>query len=214
MRTYEPNVTHRIVVNWRIFTIRAKKTRINSQIRVPEVRLIDQNGDQVGVVPILDAIRRAEELGFDLVEISPTAKPPVCRIMDYGKFVFDQNKKLAIAKKKQKQVEIKEIKFRPGTDVGDYNVKVRKIVAFLERGDKVKVSLRFRGREMQHRELGMDLLQRVKADLPDPLIVEQEPRLEGRQMTMVVSLGKAGLKLGSHAEIEDDSAEDDDDDED
>lgn len=179
---------------------------------MPEVRLIDQDGEQVGVVPILEAIRKAEELGFDLVEISPTAKPPVCRIMDYGKFIFDQNKKQAVAKKKQKQVQIKEVKFRPGTDVGDYNVKVRKIVAFLERGDKVKVSLRFRGREMQHRELGMDLLQRVKADLPESLIVEQEPRLEGRQMTMVVALGKAGLKLGSHADIPDDDDDDDDDD--
>lgn len=137
-----------------------------------------------------DAVRKAVSAGLDLVEISPNAKPPVCRIMDYGKYLFDQNKKKAAAKKKQKLVHVKEVKFRPATDVGDYNVKVRKIIGFLERGDKVKVSLRFRGREMQHRELGLELLQRVKGDLPDGLIVEQEPKLEGRQMTMVVVLGK------------------------
>jgi translation initiation factor IF-3 len=163
---------------------------MNGQIRVPEVRLIDSDGEQVGVVATLEALRKAQSAGLDLVEISPTAKPPVCRIMDYGKYIFDQSKKQTASKKKQKQVQVKEVKFRPNTDVGDYNVKVRKIINFLERGDKVKVSLRFRGREMQHRELGMDLLQRVKKDLPEGLVVEQEPKLEGRQMTMVVALGK------------------------
>ena len=163
---------------------------MNAQIRAPEVRLIDSDGEQVGIMSTADAIKRAQEQKLDLVEISPMAKPPVCRIMDYGKYTFDLSKKKAAAKKKQKQVHVKEVKFRPATDVGDYNVKVRKIINFLERGDKVKVSLRFRGREMQHRELGLDLLQRVKADLPEGLVIEQEPKLEGRQMTMVVALGK------------------------
>jgi translation initiation factor IF-3 len=170
--------------------IRSKQTRVNAQIRVPEVRLIDHEGHQCGVVSIKTALSTAEEAGLDLVEISPTASPPVCRVMDYGKYMFEQSKRRAAAKKKQKLVHVKEVKFRPATDVGDYNVKVRKIRTFLERGDKVKISLRFRGREMQHRELGMDLLTRIKGDL-DNIVVEQEPRLEGRQMTMVVMQGKA-----------------------
>lgn len=156
---------------------------------MPEVRLIDQDGNQQGVVKINVALASAEEAGLDLVEISPTAKPPVCRIMDFGKYTFEQNKRRAAAKKKQKMIHIKEVKFRPATDVGDYNIKLRKIKAFLERGDKVKISLRFRGREMQHRELGLDLLNRVKGDLEN-IVVEQEPKLEGRQMTMVVTHGK------------------------
>ena len=166
---------------------------MNNQIRVPEVRLIDQDGHQVGVVTIRSALQAAEEAGLDLVEISPNAKPPVCRIMDFGKYTFEQNKRRSAAKKKQKLIQVKEVKFRPATDVGDYNVKVRKIREFLERGDKVKISLRFRGREMQHRELGMELLNRIKTDL-DNFTVEQEPRLEGRQMTMVVVQGKADAK--------------------
>ena len=133
----------------------------------------------------------AETVSMDLVEISPTAKPPVCRIMNYGKFIFDQNKKKSAAKKKQKQVQMKEVKFRPVTDIGDFNVKVKKIMTFLERGDRVKVSLRFRGREMQHRELGLQLLERVKKELPEGLVVEQQPKMEGRQMTMVVIIGKS-----------------------
>ena len=169
--------------------IRSKQTRVNNQIRVPEVRLIDQDGNQVGLVTIRAALTAAEEAGMDLVEISPNAIPPVCRIMNYGKFNFDQSKKRAAAKKKQKLIQVKEVKFRPATDVGDYNVKVRKIRDFLERGDKVKVSLRFRGREMQHRELGMELFNRIKADL-EGITVEQEPRLEGRQMTMVLVSAK------------------------
>ena len=127
----------------------------------------------------------AEKVGLDLVEISPTAKPPVCRIMDFGKVTFEQNKRRAAAKKKQKLIHVKEVKFRPATDVGDYNVKLRKIENFLSRGDKVKISLRFRGREMQHRELGLELLNRIKKDLEN-ITVEQEPKLEGRQMTMVI----------------------------
>lgn len=170
--------------------IRSKQTRVNSQIRVPEVRLIDQEGNQVGLVTIRAALTAAEEAGMDLVEISPNANPPVCRIMNYGKFNFEQSKKRAAAKKKQKLIQVKEVKFRPATDVGDYNVKVRKIRDFLERGDKVKVSLRFRGREMQHRELGMELFNRIKSDL-ESITVEQEPRLEGRQMTMVIVSTKA-----------------------
>lgn len=152
--------------------------------------MIDKDGEQAGVVNTRDALSRAQAEGMDLVEISPNAKPPVCRIMDYGKYQFEQNKRRAAQKKKQKLVHVKEVKFRPATDVGDYNVKLKKIRTFLERGDKVKVSLRFRGREMQHRELGMELLNRIKADLGDAAVVEQQPKLEGRQMTMVVAQGK------------------------
>lgn len=157
---------------------------------MPEVRLIDKDGNQVGIVKVLEALNQAKAVSLDLVEISPNAAPPVCRIMDYGKFQFEKNKRNAMSKKKQKQVQVKEIKFRPTTDIGDYNVKLRKIIAFLERGDKVKMSVRYRGREMQHRQLGMELLNRLKDDLPDNLIIEQEPKLEGRQMAMVVVLGK------------------------
>jgi len=129
----------------------------------------------------------AEEANLDLVEISPNAEPPVCRIMDYGKFRFEENKKLQTARKKQKQIQVKEIKFRPGTDIGDYNIKLRKLVSFLEEGDRVKVTLRFRGREMAHQELGMELLQRVRTDLDEYGAVEQEPKMEGRQMVMVLA---------------------------
>lgn len=167
-----------------------KRTRTNRQIRVPEVRLIDEAGNQVGVVRTDKALIQAEEAGLDLVEISPNAKPPVCRIMDFGKYLFEQSKKKAAQKKKQKLIHIKEVKFRPVTDVGDYQVKLRKIAEFLERGDKVKVSLRFRGREMQHRDLGLDIFSRIKNDLENA-IVEQEAKLEGRQFTMVLMKGKA-----------------------
>lgn len=167
-----------------------KKTRINRMIRVPKVRLIDQDGNQVGVVSTHDALQQAEDAGLDLVEISPNAEPPVCRIMDYSKHQFEQKKRKAVAKKKQKLVQVKEVKFRPATDIGDFQVKMKKIAQFLERGDKVKISLRFRGREMQHRELGMELLERVKAELPEGYVVEQAPKLEGRQMSMVVAMGK------------------------
>jgi len=150
------------------------------------VRLIDAEGNQVGVVRLEDALSRAGGEGLDLVEIVPTADPPVCRLMDFGKFLFDQKKKRAEAKKKQKQVQVKEIKFRPGTDEGDYQVKLRNLTRFLNEGDKAKVTMRFRGREHAHRELGLDVLQRVEKDLAEISIVEQQPQMEGRQMVMVL----------------------------
>jgi translation initiation factor IF-3 len=149
--------------------------------------LINQDGEQLGIVPIADATKIAAEAQMDLVEIAPNAEPPVCRIMDYGKFRFEESKKLQTAKKKQKQTQVKEIKFRPGTDIGDYNIKLRKLISFLEEGDRTKVTLRVRGREMAHQELGMELLQRVKADLEEYGTVEQEPKMEGRLMVMVLA---------------------------
>lgn len=141
----------------------------------------------MGVVPTAEAITQAEEAELDLVEVSPNADPPVCRIMDYGKFVFEQSKKQQAAKKKQKQIQVKEIKFRPGTEEGDYQVKLRNLKRFLTDGDKAKITLRFRGREMAHMELGKELLERVEQDLAELGTVEQFPRLEGRQMVMVVA---------------------------
>jgi len=163
-----------------------KRNRVNREINIPEVRLIGADGNQVGVVRVREALEMAEEAGMDLVEIVPTAEPPVCRLMDYGKFRFDQKKKQNEAKKKQKQVQIKEIKFRPGTDDGDYQVKLRNLIRFLEEGDKAKVTMRFRGREHAHRELGLELLKRVETDLAPYSIVEQQPQMEGRQMVMVL----------------------------
>ncbi len=139
------------------------------------------------MVSIKEALQAAMDAELDLVEIAPTAKPPVCRIMDYGKFLFEQNKKKQIAKKKQKQVQVKEIKIRPGTDEGDYQVKLRNLIRFLEDGDKAKVTLRFRGREMAHQDLGHELLKRIESDLAEHGSVEQFPRLEGKQMVMVVA---------------------------
>jgi len=136
---------------------------------------------------VVEAVKVAGEASLDLVEIAPNAEPPVCRIMDYGKFRFEESKKLQTAKKKQKQTQVKEIKFRPGTDIGDYKIKLRKLVSFLEEGDRTKVTLRFRGREMAHQELGLELLQRVKADLEEYGTVEQEPKMEGRLMVMVLA---------------------------
>jgi translation initiation factor IF-3 len=154
---------------------------------VPEVRLIDAEGEQLGVVSIADALTRAEQAELDLVEVAPQASPPVCRIMDYGKFIFEQNKKRHAAKKKQKQIQLKEIKFRPGTEEGDYQVKLRNLKRFLEDGDKAKITLRFRGREMAHQELGAQLMKRIEADLGEVGIVEQFPKMEGRQMVMVLA---------------------------
>ncbi len=145
------------------------------------------DGEQIGIVSLGEAKRIAYDAGLDLVEISPQADPPVCRIMDYGKFRFEQNKKLQAAKKKQKQIHVKEVKFRPGTGEGDYQIKLRNLIRFLEDGDKAKVTVRFRGREMAHRELGMDLLKRVEKDLEEHAVVEQHPRMEGRQMVMVLA---------------------------
>jgi translation initiation factor IF-3 len=161
--------------------------RINSRIDVREVRLIDAEGQNIGVVPIRQAMMMAEEANLDLVEISPDAKPPVCKILDYGKFKFQEQKKAAEARKKQKVIEIKEIKMRPMIDDHDYDVKMRAIKRFFEEGDKVKITLRFRGREMAHQELGQQLLDRVKKDTVEIAKVESEPRFEGRQIVMVLA---------------------------
>jgi translation initiation factor IF-3 len=149
--------------------------------------VIDAAGEQAGVMPLEAALEIARDDGLDLVEVSPMAEPPVCRVMDFGKYLFEQNKKAQSAKRKQKQVHVKEIKFRPGTEEGDYQVKLRKLVNFLENGDKTKVTLRFRGREMAHQELGANLLARVREDLDEIAMVEQMPQMEGRQMIMVMA---------------------------
>ena len=149
--------------------------------------MIGADGEMVGVLSRDEAIALAEESGMDLVEIQPTADPPVCRIMDYGKFKFEAQKKANAAKKKQKIVEIKELKFRPTTDEGDYNIKLRNLRRFLEEGDKVKVNIRFKGREMAHQELGMQMAARIEKDLAEEVVIEQRPRLEGRQMIMMVA---------------------------
>lgn len=149
--------------------------------------MIGAEGDQVGIVPIAQAQEVADEAGLDLVEIVPNAEPPVCRVMDYGKYRFEESKKRHAAKKKQKQIQVKEVKFRPGTDEGDYQVKLRNLVRFLSGGDKAKVTLRFRGREMAHQELGRKLLDRIEADLTEYGAVEQYPKMEGRQMVMVLA---------------------------
>ena len=149
--------------------------------------MVASDGSQVGVVSLETALEAAQKETLDLVEISPDAEPPVCKIMDYGKHVFDIKKKVALQKKKQKQTQVKEMKFRPGTDQGDYEIKLRNLVRFLENGDKAKISLRFRGREMAHQQLGMDMMKRIEADLAELAQVEQFPKMEGRQMIMVLS---------------------------
>ena len=154
---------------------------------MPQVRLIDDNGQMIGVVSRREALNRAMEAGLDLVEVSPTADPPVCKILDYGKFKYESQKKKNEARKKQKIIEVKEIKMRPGIDDHDYDVKMRAMHRFLEEGDKVKVTMRFRGREMVHQELGLKVLERVRGQLDEVAKVEQMPRLEGRQMTMVIA---------------------------
>ncbi|MGY0559159.1 MULTISPECIES: translation initiation factor IF-3 [unclassified Luteimonas] len=164
-----------------------KQNRRNQDIRVPRVRVIGSDGEMIGVLSRDEALGQAQEEGLDLVEIQPNADPPVCRIMDYGKFRFDLQKKANLAKKKQKQVEIKEVKFRPVTDSGDYAIKMRKMRGFLEEGDKVKVNIRFRGREMSHQELGRGMLQRIEADLGEDIVIESRPRMEGRQMVMMIA---------------------------
>ena len=151
------------------------------------MRLVAENGDQLGIKPTVEALRLAEEQNVDLVEIAPLANPPVCKLMDYGKFRYREQKKAHEAKLKQKQIQVKEIKFRPGTDEGDYKIKLGKLIQFLEEGDKAKVTLRFRGREMAHKEFGERLLERVQKDLDAVGLVEQFPRLEGRQMVMVLA---------------------------
>jgi len=159
---------------------------VNDEIRTHEVRLIDAEGRQLGVVPTDEAKKMSEEAGLDLVEVSPEAKPPVCRVMDYGKYKFQLSKRKAAAKKKQKQIQIKEVKLRPATEEADYQVKLRSVIKFLEQGDKAKVTMRFRGREMAHPELGMQLLKRMIAELNHHAIIEYHPKFEGRQIIMVL----------------------------
>ena len=160
--------------------------RINERIRNPEIRLIGAEGENVGIVTPARAMAMAQEVGLDLVEISPNAEPPVCKIMDFGKYKYEQQKREAEARKKQHIIETKEIKFRPGTDIHDYDVKMRSVLKFLEDGDKVKVTLRFRGREMAHQGLGLELLNRVAADVGEAGKIDSMPRLEGRQMVMMI----------------------------
>jgi translation initiation factor IF-3 len=162
-------------------------------ITAPQVRLIGADKEPLGIVSSTEALRLAGEAELDLVEISPMADPPVCRIMDFGKFKYAESKKQHEAKLKQKQVQVKEVKFRPGTDEGDYNIKLRNLIKFLNDGDKTKITLRFRGREMAHQEIGMRLIERVRNDLEEFAVVEQFPKMEGRQMVMVLS-PKAALK--------------------
>jgi translation initiation factor IF-3 len=161
--------------------------RVNEEIRVPQVRLIDHEGEMMGVMSARDAMLRAFAVGLDLVEISPNADPPVCKILDYGKFKYEQQKKRNEAKKKQKVIEIKEIKVRPNIDENDYQVKMRAMKSFIEEGDKVKVTLRFRGREMAHQDIGVRVLERIRSEMDVSTKVEQMPRLENRQMVMVLS---------------------------
>ncbi len=165
----------------------------------PEVRLSGVENEPLGVVSLMDALRMAGELDVDLVEIAATASPSVCRLMDYGKFKYQEQRKAAEAKAKQTVIEIKEVKFRPGTDEGDYNIKMRNIKRFLADGDKCKITLRYRGREITHQEIGMALLNRIRSDLGDLIVVEQFPKLEGRQMIMMIAPGrkKPTVKMGS-----------------
>ncbi|MFK8016814.1 MAG: translation initiation factor IF-3 [Gammaproteobacteria bacterium] len=162
-----------------------KRARRNDEITATQVRLIDAEGEQKGIMSRDDALVFAKDLRLDLVEVSPNAEPPVCRVMDFGKYLFEENKKANSAKKKQKQIQVKEVKFRPGTEEGDYQVKLRNLIRFLEGGDKAKVTMRFRGREMAHKEVGREKLDRVVKDLEELASVEQQPKFEGRQMVMV-----------------------------
>ncbi|HSI29202.1 MAG: translation initiation factor IF-3 [Methylophilus sp.] len=164
-----------------------KDTRINGDITAPQVRLVGVDGEPLGVMTLREAFAKAEEADIDIVEIAPNAAPPVCRLMDYGKFKYAESKRMHEQKLKQKQVQIKEVKFRPGTDDGDYNIKLRNIIRFLGDGDKAKITLRFRGREITHQEFGLALLKRLEADLAEHALVEQYPKMEGRQMVMVLA---------------------------
>jgi translation initiation factor IF-3 len=166
---------------------REEEFRINGRIEAPQVRLIGPEGEMIGVVPIREALARADEAGLDLVEVSPTAAPPVCKILDYGKFKYESQKKANAARKKQRVIEVKEIKMRPGIDDNDYDIKMKKVREFLDEGDKVKVTMRFRGREMAHQHIAMEILERVKNAVTDLGKVEQMPKLEGRQMIMVMA---------------------------
>lgn len=161
--------------------------RVNDRIETPEVRLVGEDGEMIGVVRLREALERAREAGLDLVEVSPTAKPPVCKILDYGKFKYEAQKRANAARKKQRVIEVKEIKMRPGIDDNDYNIKMKKVRNFLEEGDKVKVTMRFRGRELSHQNLAMNILTKVKDEVSDLGKVEQFPKMEGRQMVMVMA---------------------------
>ncbi|MGA0940039.1 MAG: translation initiation factor IF-3 [Burkholderiaceae bacterium] len=176
-----------------------RKHRLNREIMAPEVRVSGPTNEPLGIMTIAEALNMAGELDVDLVEISPNAAPPVCRLMDYGKFKYQEQKKAAEAKSKQKVIEVKEVKFRPGTDDGDYNIKVRNIRRFLDDGDKCKITLRFRGREITHQQLGLDLLNRLRDELADVIVVEQFPKLEGRQMVMMIAPGRKKPGAGKPA---------------
>jgi translation initiation factor IF-3 len=172
---------------------------LNGEITAPEVRLVGANGEQLGIVTIAQAMKLAEEAEVDLVEIAPTAKPPVCKMMDFGKFKYREAKKAHEAKLKQKQIQVKEVKFRPGTDEGDYQIKLRNLIKFLEEGDKTKVTLRYRGREMAHQEFGHRLIERIRQDLEPYGVVEQYPKMEGRQLIMVLGPKKVVPKKKAEA---------------
>jgi len=191
--------SHRLIV---IFTrnnniATEKPQRLNAEITAPEVRLIGVEGEQLGIVQIRDALRMSEEAEVDLVEIAPLAQPPVCKMMDFGKFKYREAKKAHEAKLKQKQIQVKEVKFRPGTDEGDYKIKLRNLIKFLEEGDKTKVTLRYRGREMAHQEFGYRLIERIKQDLEPHAVVEQFPKMEGRQLIMVLAPKKAAVPVAA-----------------
>ncbi|RTL47528.1 MAG: translation initiation factor IF-3 [Rhodocyclaceae bacterium] len=171
-----------------------KTQRVNDEITTPEIRLVGEEGEKLGIVPIRQALAMAEEAELDLVEIAPMAQPPVCKIMDFGKFKYQESKRAHEAKLKQKQVQVKEVKFRPGTDENDYQIKLRNVTKFLGEGDKAKITLRFRGREMAHQEIGMRVLERIKTDLEEVALVEQFPKMEGRQLIMVLSPSKKQAK--------------------
>ena len=177
------------VLHWRtsIKKENSKRALINDQITADPVRLVGADGEQVGIVPLSEALANAEAASLDLVLIAAQSDPAVCKVMDYGKKLFDEKKERSLQKRKQRRTQIKEIKFRPGTEEGDYQVKLRNLVRFLENGDKAKVTLRYRGREMAHQEIGMELLKRVEADLVELGSVEQFPKMEGRQLTMVIA---------------------------
>ena len=174
-----------------------KPQRLNAEITAPEVRLIGVEGEQLGSVQIRDALRMSEEAEVDLVEIAPLAQPPVCKMLDFGKFKYREAKKAHEAKLKQKQIQVKEVKFRPGTDEGDYKIKLRNLIKFLEEGDKTKVTLRYRGREMAHQEFGYRLIERIKQDLEPHAVVEQFPKMEGRQLIMVLAPKKAAVPVAA-----------------
>jgi translation initiation factor IF-3 len=175
---------------------------LNHEITAPEVRLVGEKGEQLGIMPIEQAMKLSEEQEVDLVEIAPLAVPPVCKMMDFGKFKYREAKKAHETKLKQKQIQVKEVKFRPGTDEGDYKIKLRNLIKFLEEGDKTKVTLRYRGREMAHQEFGMRLIERVKLDLEPYGVVEQWPKMEGRQLVMVLAPKKViPVKKKAEAEV-------------